>query len=128
MLLITECFLTSFLFQVWFLTRALDGLLLYNGGKPAGGGDFICLNLVQVCKNKWKTKQKYIKNMLNLINWQAGCHITQNTEFCQYCNRPQLGRSVFKTIDKTHYCYLKRMQCFLYANLLQIVTCYMLYF
>ena len=34
--------------QVWFLTRALDGLLLYNGGKPSGGGDFISLNLVIV--------------------------------------------------------------------------------
>jgi len=32
--------------EVWFLTRALDGLLLYNGGKPSGGGDFISLNLV----------------------------------------------------------------------------------
>ena len=37
--------------QVWFLTRALDGLLLYNGGKPSGGGDFISLNLVIVIIN-----------------------------------------------------------------------------
>ena len=38
--------------EVWFLTRALDGLLLYNGGKPLGAGDFICLNLVQVSGNR----------------------------------------------------------------------------
>ena len=37
--------------KVWFLTRALDGLLLYNGGKPSGGGDFISLNLVSVINN-----------------------------------------------------------------------------
>ena len=36
---------------MWFLTRALDGLLLYNGGKPSGGGDFISLNLVSVINN-----------------------------------------------------------------------------
>ncbi|XP_031777264.1 uncharacterized protein LOC100678116 isoform X3 [Nasonia vitripennis] len=37
----------TFSIELWFLTRAKDGLLLYNGQLNTGRGDFISLNLVQ---------------------------------------------------------------------------------
>ncbi|XP_011499632.1 PREDICTED: agrin-like [Ceratosolen solmsi marchali] len=37
----------TFSIELWFLTRASDGLLLYNGQLSNGRGDFISLNLVQ---------------------------------------------------------------------------------
>ncbi|XP_014210808.1 agrin-like [Copidosoma floridanum] len=37
----------SFNIEIWFLTRATDGLLLYNGQLTSGRGDFVSLNLVQ---------------------------------------------------------------------------------
>lgn len=37
----------TFSIELWFLTRATDGLLLYNGQLTNGRGDFISLNLVQ---------------------------------------------------------------------------------
>ncbi|XP_034935622.1 agrin-like isoform X2 [Chelonus insularis] len=36
----------AFSIELWFLTRARDGLLLYNGQLSNGRGDFISLNLV----------------------------------------------------------------------------------
>ncbi|KAK0077851.1 hypothetical protein PV326_009744, partial [Microctonus aethiopoides] len=36
----------AFSIELWFLTRATDGLLLYNGQLNNGRGDFISLNLV----------------------------------------------------------------------------------
>ncbi|XP_023317624.1 agrin-like isoform X1 [Trichogramma pretiosum] len=36
----------TFSIELWFLTRATDGLLLYNGQLANGRGDFISLNLV----------------------------------------------------------------------------------
>ncbi|XP_054715534.1 agrin-like [Uloborus diversus] len=32
--------------EVWFLTRALNGLLLYNDQRPSGAGDFVALTLL----------------------------------------------------------------------------------
>lgn len=37
----------AFSIELWFLTHASDGLLLYNGQLNNGRGDFISLNLVQ---------------------------------------------------------------------------------
>ncbi|XP_063988632.1 agrin-like isoform X5 [Diachasmimorpha longicaudata] len=37
----------AFSIELWFLTRANDGLLLYNGQMNNGRGDFISLNMVQ---------------------------------------------------------------------------------
>lgn len=37
----------AFSIEVWFLTHASDGVLLYNGQLNNGRGDFISLNLVQ---------------------------------------------------------------------------------
>lgn len=36
----------GFSIELWFLTHAKDGLLLYNGQLSSGRGDFISLNLV----------------------------------------------------------------------------------
>lgn len=36
----------TFSIELWFLTRAADGLLLYNGQLSNGRGDFVSLNLV----------------------------------------------------------------------------------
>lgn len=32
--------------EMWFLTRSPNGLLLYNGQKPGGVGDFVALTLL----------------------------------------------------------------------------------
>lgn len=32
--------------ELWFLTRAMNGLLLYNGQNSTGSGDFVALTLV----------------------------------------------------------------------------------
>ncbi|GFY62708.1 hypothetical protein TNIN_474271, partial [Trichonephila inaurata madagascariensis] len=32
--------------EIWFMTRSLNGLLLYNGQKPNGVGDFVALTLL----------------------------------------------------------------------------------
>ncbi|XP_067139294.1 agrin-like isoform X3 [Centruroides vittatus] len=36
----------SFTLELWFLTRAPDGMLLYNGQQASGRGDFVSLNIV----------------------------------------------------------------------------------
>jgi agrin len=36
----------AFSLEIWFMTRALSGLLLYDGQLVGGRGDFISLNLV----------------------------------------------------------------------------------
>ena len=36
----------TFSIEIWFLTRAKDGVLLYNGQLTNGKGDFVSLNLV----------------------------------------------------------------------------------
>ncbi|XP_035220628.1 agrin-like [Stegodyphus dumicola] len=36
----------SFSIEIWFFTRALNGLLLFNGQKPSGVGDFVALTLL----------------------------------------------------------------------------------
>lgn len=33
-------------FQIWFLSRSSNGMLLYNGGQSSGSGDFISVNIV----------------------------------------------------------------------------------
>ena len=35
-----------FFFQIWFLSRSSNGMLLYNGGQSSGSGDFISVNIV----------------------------------------------------------------------------------
>ena len=33
-------------FQLWFLSRSTNGVLLYNGGQSSGSGDFISINII----------------------------------------------------------------------------------
>ena len=37
---------TSENFQLWFLSRSTNGVLLYNGGQSSGSGDFISINII----------------------------------------------------------------------------------
>ena len=66
--------------KVWFLTRALDGLLLYNGGKPSGGGDFISLNLVSFINNIIISTDGVLRNPMTYDNHPSIHPTPQSTD------------------------------------------------
>ena len=45
-IIIIICNFYSDNFQLWFLSRSTNGVLLYNGGQSSGSGDFISINII----------------------------------------------------------------------------------
>ncbi|XP_074109510.1 agrin isoform X2 [Cotesia typhae] len=82
----------AFSIEIWFLTRATDGLLLYNGQLNNGRGDFISLNLAN---GKLEFKFNLGSGIANITSPDP---VSLNTWHCVRISR--LGREGLLQLDE----------------------------
>ncbi|XP_053595303.1 agrin-like [Microplitis demolitor] len=82
----------AFSIELWFLTRATDGLLLYNGQLNNGRGDFISLNLAN---GKLEFKFNLGSGIANITSPDS---VSLNTWHCVRISR--LGREGLLQLDE----------------------------